>query len=92
MNGNEQCDLTKTECLHKDGVKLPKGGDDVTNSGPNGESEAAPPGVPRWVKVSAAIVVVLVVVLVLVMALAGGGHGPGLHTGVGTVAPSVGSQ
>lgn len=61
-----------------------------SNSEPNGEREATPPGVPRWVKVSAAVVVVLVAVLVLAMALAGGEHGPGLHTGVGIVAPSVG--
>jgi hypothetical protein len=61
-------------------------------SEPNAANEATPPGVPRWVKVSAAVVVVLLVALVLVMALTGGEHGPGLHTGAGIVAPIVGSQ
>ncbi len=49
----------------------------------NRDDEAAPPGIPGWVKISAAVVVVLVLVLVLVMAVAGGEHGPGLHTGAG---------
>ena len=64
----------------------------TSKSKANGESEATPPGVPRWVKISAAVAVVLVVMLVVIVALAGGEHGPGLHTGVGIDAPSVGSQ
>ena len=64
----------------------------ISDSEPNGESQATPPAVPRWVKISAAVVVVLVVLLVVAMALAGGGHGPGLHTGLGIDPPSVGSQ
>ena len=62
------------------------------NSEPDAASEATPPGVPRWVRVLAAVVLVLVVMLVLVMALTGGEHGPGLHTGVGIVAPIARSQ
>lgn len=58
----------------------------------NGETQTTPPGVPRWVKISAAIAVALAVMLVVIMALAGGEHGPGLHTGVGTDSPIVGSQ
>ena len=38
----------------------------------------APPGVPRWVKVSGIIVAILVLALVAVM-LIGGDHGPGRH-------------
>lgn len=45
------------------------------------ESRPAPPGMPRWVKVSVIVVMVVVLVLVVIMALAGGEHGPGLHTG-----------
>ena len=64
----------------------------TSKSKSNGESQATPPDVPRWVKISAAVAVVLVVMLVVIMALAGGEHGPGLHTSVGIDAPSVGSQ
>lgn len=46
-----------------------------------GESRSTPPGMPRWVKISALVVVVVVLVLVVIMALAGGEHGPDLHTG-----------
>lgn len=57
--------------------------DPSSDSERNGDDKAAPPGMPRWVKISAAAVVVLLLVLVVVMALAGGEHGPGLHTGAG---------
>lgn len=43
--------------------------------------QGGPPGVPRWVKVSALVVSIVVVALVLVMLAAGGEHGPGRHTG-----------
>ena len=39
-----------------------------------------PPGVPRWVKVSGAVMLLIVVVLV-VSKLAGVEHGPGRHSG-----------
>jgi hypothetical protein len=42
----------------------------------------APPGTPRWVKVTAIAALVLVLVLILMM-LAGGEHGPGRHLGGG---------
>lgn len=71
--------------------------DPTSDSESNGESQTARPGMPRWVKVSAAVVVVMVLVLIVVMALAGGEHGPGLHTGAINGAgrlpsPAVGSQ
>lgn len=42
-----------------------------------------PPGMPRWVKVSAIIVGVLVMLVVAVKIVSGGEHGPGRHTGSG---------
>ena len=50
---------------------------------PNAETghdtdRGAPPGVPRWVKVSGIIVAILVLALVAVM-LIGGDHGPSRH-------------
>lgn len=45
------------------------------------ENRGAPPGMPRWVKVSGLVVLAVLVVLVVIMLLAGGEHGPGLHTG-----------
>jgi hypothetical protein len=38
-----------------------------------------PPGVPRWVKVSGAILAILVVALVAVALAGGQNHGPGRH-------------
>lgn len=77
-------------------ARLDMDGDHVTHptseSKSSGESQAPPPGVPLWVKISAALAVVLLVMLLVIMAFAGGEHGPGLHTGVGIDAPSVGSQ
>ena len=40
-------------------------------------------GMPRWVKVSAAIAAAVVVAIVLMLVLGGGEHGPGRHTGGG---------
>ena len=37
-----------------------------------------PPGVPRWLKVSAAVALVIIVALTVVL-LASGGHGPPRH-------------
>jgi hypothetical protein len=41
-------------------------------------ARGAPPGVPRWVKVSGIVVAILILALVAVM-LIGGDHGPGRH-------------
>jgi hypothetical protein len=41
-----------------------------------------PTGVPRWVKVFAAVALV-VILLVVVLLLSGGEHGPGRHTASG---------
>ncbi len=40
---------------------------------------AAPPGVPRWLKVLALVVGILVLVLAAIMLIAGGDHGPDRH-------------
>jgi hypothetical protein len=42
---------------------------------------SAPPGVPRWLKVSAIVagVIVLVLVLLAITGVLGGQHGPGRH-------------
>lgn len=37
------------------------------------------PGLPRWVKVSGAVVVLLVLALIAVLLMTGGQHGPGRH-------------
>lgn len=69
--------------------------DPISDSERKGETSSEPPGLPRWVKISAVVVVVLALALILAMALVGGEHGPGLHTGgsAGTVpSPAVGSQ
>lgn len=51
----------------------------------------APPGTPRWVKVSAAVVGVLILVfLALQLAGLGGEHGPGRHGSSGP-APAPGA-
>jgi hypothetical protein len=49
----------------------------------------SPPGMPRWVKVSAIIAAVLAILLVIVMLLSGSGHGPRRHSsdGAGGQAP-----
>ena len=45
----------------------------------------APPGMPRWVKVSA-VVVGLLILLFVVLQLTGiaGEHGPGMHSSLGS--------
>ena len=47
-----------------------------------------PPGVPRWVKISGALVAVILLVLVVIMVL-GGNHGPGRHMGAPVAKPST---
>jgi hypothetical protein len=47
-----------------------------TGVGPDRES---PPGMPRWVKVSAIIIGVLALVVVAIMLIGGGDHGPDRH-------------
>ena len=51
---------------------------------------AAPPGIPRWVKVSGLVVAALIVLLIAVMLLAGGDHGPGRHMSTGPNGKAVG--
>ena len=58
-----------------------------------GESQGkpGPPGVPVWLKISAAVVAVLVIVVIVVLLAGGGGgeHGPGRHGAEGAVPPGV---
>lgn len=42
-------------------------------------AEAKPPGVPRWLKLSAVVLAIAIVALVVTMLLIGGQHGPGGH-------------
>lgn len=37
-------------------------------------------GMPRWVKVSGAIVIALVLIVIVAMLVGGGNHGPGRHS------------
>lgn len=48
----------------------------------------SPPGMPRWVKVSAITVGVLVLLVVGVMLIGGGDHGPGRHGAGGDTLPA----
>lgn len=57
--------------------------DPVDNPDRGVGSKEAPPGMPRWVKVSAVVVLVVALALLVIMALTGVEHGPGLHTGTG---------
>ena len=50
---------------------------------PSDDVGGQPPGVPRWLKISAVVVAVVIVVVVIVMVLVGGDHGPGRHLGAG---------
>lgn len=60
--------------------------DDSRREVPN---RGVPPGAPRWVKVSGAIVVVLVLVVIAVLIIGGGEHGPGRHGAHGAETPGV---
>ena len=53
---------------------------DTNDRANDGRGVEAPPGVPRWVWVSAIVVGVLVVLGFVVMLVGGGQHGPGRHT------------
>ncbi len=54
--------------------------DDAAVTSEHGSSSDEPPGMPRWVKVSAIIVGILVLLVVLVKVTGvGGEHGPGRH-------------
>jgi hypothetical protein len=46
-----------------------------------GTTQDGPPGMPRWVKVSAIVTGLLVVLVVVALAVGGGNHGPGRHGG-----------
>lgn len=52
----------------------------------DGSRTAGPPGMPRWVKVFAAIVALLVLALVVSKVL-GADHGPGMHASTGAATP-----
>lgn len=54
------------------------------------DTNAVPPGMPRWVKV-AAIVVGLLVLVVLILQLTGvaGEHGPGMHSSLPRSLPAL---
>ena len=45
------------------------------------DDQESPPGVPRWVKVSALLAVVVVVLAIAASFVLGIEHGPGLHGG-----------
>jgi hypothetical protein len=50
-----------------------------SNDNGGGAKGMPPPGVPRWLKVSAIVVAVVVVVAMVVSLATGTEHGPGLH-------------
>ncbi len=60
-----------------------EGMENTDASTPTGQSAA--PGMPRWVKVFAAVVLLLALALIVAVAL-GSDHGPGRHAGMGPVA------
>ncbi|HJR86703.1 MAG TPA: hypothetical protein VJ930_03490 [Acidimicrobiia bacterium] len=39
-----------------------------------------PPGIPRWLKLSAVAVLLLIIVVVVIQLGTGSQHGPGMHT------------
>jgi hypothetical protein len=54
-------------------------------------TDDAPPGMPRWVKLSARVVAAIILLGIVAMLLAGGDHGPSRHAqaSVGPTAPAV---
>lgn len=48
-----------------------------------GPRRGAPPGAPRWVKVSGIFALVLALLVAAVLLLGGGGHGPAQHSSSG---------
>lgn len=49
----------------------------------------SPPGIPRWLKLSALVVAVLIVLAIAIAAITGVQHGPGLH-GAGAYSLAIG--
>jgi len=57
---------------------------ETTQAAPRDVEDTRPPGLPRWLKVSAIVTLVVIAIALLVMAVGGhspGGHGPSRHTG-----------
>lgn len=46
-----------------------------------------PPGMPAWLKISAAIAVVLAIVVIVALLVGGGEHSPGRHGAQGVITP-----
>jgi hypothetical protein len=46
---------------------------------PPNQRQTKPPGVPGWVKISAAVAAVVIVLIVVVALISGGEHGPSRH-------------
>lgn len=55
---------------------------DRTSARARNTERGAPPGMPRWVKVSGIVVGFLVLALVAITFIIGGDHGPSRHAGV----------
>lgn len=58
-------------------------------SADGGTESEAPPGVPRWLKVSALIAGVVLLAVIAVMLISGGDHGPGRHVPEGSMPAGV---
>ena len=58
----------------------------MNESGTDPAKGLEPPGLPRWVKISGAVLLLLLLAVILVMIASGGKHGPGRHgaQGAGT--------
>jgi len=58
------------------------------------QNKPGPPGMPAWVKISAAVVAVVVVAVIVVLLVSGGGgeHGPGRHGAESAVTTDVTSS
>lgn len=53
--------------------------DDGVMVDPESPAGGSAPGMPRWVKVFAAVLAVVILALVVAFVVDGGGHGPGMH-------------
>jgi hypothetical protein len=91
--GRIRCDARTTHCLDKlgrpaDRRHVPRR-NPMTDPRPDGEARpeagaGTPPGMPRWVKVAAAIAgLLLLLFLVLQLTGVAGEHGPGMHSSAG---------
>ena len=62
--------------------------DDPPRSAGNAQTEAEPPGAPRWVKVTALVALVAALLIGLLLLFGGGNHGPGRHSAADGVVAS----